>query len=409
MDLEKDYFLSIGAGDHQIGLIHAAQNLGYRVIAVDRDPNAPGLADADMQLLCSTWKSDKILHLLQESLVVDKIAGVGCRSYGKARESAAIIARHFSLPGPKPESMKAFLDKRLFKQACRHLSIPSAVAYTFPEQIQPEHIQWKNYLPLLVKPIDGHAKEGITILESEKDVFSFFRQEKRLDKFIAEKYIRGKEITVMGFVDDSQFHLICITERFVSQEVPKFVDLRHNYPMILSNEIKEQICSYIQSISSHFQLHFTPIVAEFFYCTEDSNTSLYLIECLPETGGEYLADHLFPAVFRMDYFNYLVKLCVGETLSNNFLQEKEETYRVSICFIPQQDGMLKEIIFPKRLWKHKNFLFAKYLKKTNDQTLHKRGNKDRLAVFGLKFPFSETQYEREIQQIIEETKIEYEP
>ena len=40
----KDAIVSVAAGTSQLALIRAAKRLGYAVIAVDRDPNAPGFA-----------------------------------------------------------------------------------------------------------------------------------------------------------------------------------------------------------------------------------------------------------------------------------------------------------------------------------------------------------------------------
>ena len=40
--------LFVGAGRHQLRAIKRAKELGIRVVAADRNPDAPGLAEADL-------------------------------------------------------------------------------------------------------------------------------------------------------------------------------------------------------------------------------------------------------------------------------------------------------------------------------------------------------------------------
>ena len=47
----SDVLLLIGAGNAQIEGINTAKNLGFKVIAIDGDPNAPGLKKADVGIV----------------------------------------------------------------------------------------------------------------------------------------------------------------------------------------------------------------------------------------------------------------------------------------------------------------------------------------------------------------------
>ena len=50
----KDAIISVAAGEGQVPLIRTVRRLGFAVIAVDRDADAPGMALAEDRVVCST-------------------------------------------------------------------------------------------------------------------------------------------------------------------------------------------------------------------------------------------------------------------------------------------------------------------------------------------------------------------
>ena len=58
--------LIIGAGEAQLGGIRKAREMGCRVIAVDGNPSAPGLAEADLGKALDIMDFTKIIELAHE-------------------------------------------------------------------------------------------------------------------------------------------------------------------------------------------------------------------------------------------------------------------------------------------------------------------------------------------------------
>ena len=128
--LSLGYFLSLGAGHSQVNLIKAASQLGYKVIAVDRNLAAPGFEEANLHMYCSVLQPKKILSNLENNLNIDgELMGVGCRSFGRANYCAALLAKRLTLPGPNPEKLSIFQDKAKLKKLMMKLEIPTAVSY----------------------------------------------------------------------------------------------------------------------------------------------------------------------------------------------------------------------------------------------------------------------------------------
>jgi formate-dependent phosphoribosylglycinamide formyltransferase (GAR transformylase) len=87
--------LFVGAGRHQRRAILRAKELGLRVAAVDRNPDAAGLAEADIRRVADFSDSDAVLKAIARL----RIDGVLTISADRAVPVVAAIAAQLGLPG----------------------------------------------------------------------------------------------------------------------------------------------------------------------------------------------------------------------------------------------------------------------------------------------------------------------
>jgi biotin carboxylase len=88
--------LVLGAGRQQLGLLDAARKRGLVVVAVDRDPSAPGFRLADRRALIS-FEDEPALHRLAEA---ERIDGVISPANDWSVGIAARVAQRLALPHP---------------------------------------------------------------------------------------------------------------------------------------------------------------------------------------------------------------------------------------------------------------------------------------------------------------------
>ena len=67
--MTKRTLLIIGAGHEQVPAIKLAHDLGYRVIATDRNPSAPGFGYADVNEIVSTADAEGNLAIARRHAV----------------------------------------------------------------------------------------------------------------------------------------------------------------------------------------------------------------------------------------------------------------------------------------------------------------------------------------------------
>lgn len=432
-ELQKKYFISLGAGRNQVPLIEAARNLGLQVIAVDRDLQAPGFEHADIHLQCSIFRPRKIMQMLSENLTQGQITGVACRSFGSANLSAAILSHTYGTPGLAPRTVKLFRNKRLLKERLAAAGITT-----------PRSFSWKTYYdklgmkmadtPLVVRPVAGHGKIGLTVLNSREDIIAFLDEHPEdSGQFLAEEFVNGDEVTVLGLVRDGKFELFSITDKITSTVAPRFAEKMHRYPSLISETNKERIVEAMQKIVDLTGVKTAPIVAEFIVgrAAQDQDDRIFLIECQPEIGGEYLADYVVPAARNTSFFQEVIALSSRSNLRPepiqpttaprrarklSWLPERTETVVeapreecVLIRFVTQQTGTLRYFRFPEGLEDHPGFIFARQFKQPGDATATERGNLDRVAVIGLKGPLDQRlELESDLEEMVNHTIVEYE-
>ncbi|PJZ56479.1 ATP-grasp domain-containing protein [Leptospira barantonii] len=319
---QKGYFLSIGAGTNQVPLISAAIDLGYSVIAVDQNDRAPGLGVASLRIMESVTEYRKILKTVSEIPMQGTILGVGTRSYGKATYTASYIAEKLKLRYASLDCVEICSDKNLLKETANKVGILT------PESYDPKSPIAKNQFPFVYKPSRGYGKEGIRTFHDPEEWEHFLKSKKKTAKpktssakkktsahnvekndWIAEEYIPGFEITVCGLVQNGEFFPASISHKDVTKYAP-YLEIAHTLPF-LHSELIGEILLNCRALIAATKMNNCPFVAEFRINPEGE---IYLIEAVPEVGGEFLADTLIPNYFGSSYFENLVKLLVGEKI-----------------------------------------------------------------------------------------------
>lgn len=371
------WFLSCGAGYHQVPLAQAAKALGFKLAACDRNPRAPllkmGLVDRFLPV--SLTDVDGIeASLTGDDALSAGLSGVYARSYGKAVEVAHAVARRRSLTSNPHGALRFFRDKRRYKARLAAWQVP--VPADRPSDTGP----W------ILRPESGHAKEGIQILTDAAERASL------PDHAFIEPLIQGKECILLGLVVNGTYHPIVLTDRFKNED---FTDAMHVFPSELAGFVRYQMVEHCRRIVRRSGLKNGPFLAEFIV---DEKDHPYLIECAPEVGGEFLADDLIPLMTGLPYFEILVRLFSG--MDSDSIQrelrsaiEREKAGSMVIQYLPplppapaqpavseapEASGPPSPSLFPAALFRDPGFCFARELPVTAS-----RQNGRRPGVFAL--------------------------
>ena len=216
----RQRLLVLGAGPAQLGLLRAARRRGLFVIAVDRDPAAPGFEYADKRALVSTEDEPGIDRLARAEDVDGIISPgadwpVGDRRAGRRATRAAASDRRRDGRARDDEvaAARAFRGRRR-AAAARLLDEPRRA-------------------PCVVKAPDRQGQRGLTLVRTAEELPAAIEaaiEASRNGTYIVEELVEGPEVTVNAFSVGGVFHPLTVTDRLTADPPAFGVALAHAWP-----------------------------------------------------------------------------------------------------------------------------------------------------------------------------------
>jgi biotin carboxylase len=219
-DRARQRLLVLGAGPAQIGLLRAAHERGLFVIAVDRDPAAPGFAYADKRAIVSTEDEPGVDRLAR----AENVDGIVSPGADWPVGVAARVAARLALPHPiDPATATLATTKPRQRERFAAAGVP-----------QPRLLD-EPVAPSVVKAPDRQGQRGLTFVRTEEELapaIDAALAASRNGSFIVEEYVDGPEVTVQAVSVDGVFHPLLVTDR-VTADPPAFgVALAHVFPCL---------------------------------------------------------------------------------------------------------------------------------------------------------------------------------
>jgi biotin carboxylase len=222
---ERTYsLLVLGAGPAQLGLLEAARESGLFVIAVDRDPAAPGFRLADRRALISAEDEPAIERLARS----ERVDGIIAPGIDWPVAIAARIAARLALPHPIDAHSAALATSKL-KQ--RERFDEAGVPQPGFEVVRDA---WADVgYPCVVKAPDRQGQRGLSVVVEPAGLGEAVREAmaaSRSGVALVEELVPGPEITVNAVSVDGEFFPLTVTDR-ITADPPAFgVALAHVWP-----------------------------------------------------------------------------------------------------------------------------------------------------------------------------------
>jgi len=156
---------------------------------------------------------------------------------------------------------------------------------------------------MIIKPKVGHAKVDVKLLTNTESLKKVYDENMTgMGELILEKFIEGDEIIAIGIIHERKYYLIEITEKETTPP-SHFVDITHITPS-KHDDLAENIEKIGQSIAQAFEITTSPLIMELIV---DKNKDLWVIEAVPEFGGEFIPDILIPASTNYNFIRETIK------------------------------------------------------------------------------------------------------
>lgn len=274
--------LILGAADGSMATYRTASALGYRTIAVDLRPTAPGVALADEFVPLSTRDVDGLADFLG---CRTDVAGILSPSTDVALPTQLALAERFGLPcGLTPETVAASVDKRHFRRICDELGLPG---YRWIQGGD-----WRAAglrFPVVVKPADAQSSRGVTRCPDGSTVDAAVAEATRFsyrDSIVIEEEVQGLHCGCECVIDGGRAVFVALTERQLTPP-PRAITIAHLLPAGLPDGVRERIVSMVDALCARLGYRAGPLNLDL---VVDADGVPHLIEIGARTGGDPLGE-----------------------------------------------------------------------------------------------------------------------
>jgi biotin carboxylase len=231
--------LMIGAGRHQRRAIERARELGLRVVAVDRNAEAPGLAAAD---------EGEVVDFTNVGEVIDAgrrhdVDGALTVSADRAVPVVAAVAEALDLPGIGVETAHLMTHKVAMRRRFAERGVPQP-AFAALRRLSERHAALETTgLPAVLKPADSGGQRGVFRLESMDDLEAHLHAalaESSTGEAIVESFHDGLELNGLAVARDGEVELLTLSDRLRPPGIGFGVGWTHLYPSTLYGDTLER-------------------------------------------------------------------------------------------------------------------------------------------------------------------------
>ncbi|MGR3178630.1 MAG: ATP-grasp domain-containing protein [Candidatus Anammoxibacter sp.] len=303
--------VSVAAGESQVLLIKKMKELGYAVISIDRNPEAPGFNYSDESLYLGTFESKPITEELDKLKDKYNIRGVFTRSSGPPVVTVAAIADHFNLPGATEKAASVIVNKCGLMNLCQSNGIKTPESQIIDETGYFDLIA--KQLPCVIKPAIGLiGKQGVTLVRERDRIDSAFQEAKSASftgEVLLEKFIPGDDIGLMSVVFEGKVYpVVLLRELNEFGSDGKLLAKGISIPYEPGSRVSQLINDLAQSIVDITGVKYSPFLMS---CRYSDDCFPVPIEVHLDFGGDGILDTLLPQSTDFDFIKYVLQVILG--------------------------------------------------------------------------------------------------
>lgn len=364
--------LVLAAGILQIPVIQKAREKGYYVIAVDDDPNAPGMALADKAIAPGGLMNEEKMVAIAKA---EKVDGVIHPCSEVAMNVMGRINDELGLCGISKEIAIRATNKHLMREAFEKYGAPSPKSILTKDEGDAWAIFSKKFdTNAILKPSRNSGSRGIAKVVkgiSKNEFDALYRRaldESRDHQVLIEQFIEGPEFSVEVIVWKGEPYVLAVTDKKTT-EAPYFVELGHNQPSVYPEEIQQKLKDGAMAGCKALGLTYCAAHCEL----KIQNGEAYLMEIGARMGGDFISTELTHLSSGIDMVAATIDVVLGVKPN---LKPVEEKHGVCIRYFTPDPGKLEKITGVEIL-KDKHIYDAKIYIKPGDVVNEVKSSLDR--------------------------------
>jgi len=330
--------LVLGAGPAQLGLLETAHERGLHVIAVDRDPHAPGFRFADRRAIVSVEDEPAIDRLAS----AERVDGVVAPGIDFPVAIAARIAARLGIPHPlDPPTAQVATSKLRQRERFAEAGVPHARYRVCASLAEATEAARELGFPCVVKAPDLQGQKGLGLVQDEAALAEAFDNARGLARssiVLVEELVAGPELTVNAFSSGGRFHPLTVTDRVVAEPPAFGVALAHVWPSELPEDVVAEAVRVAEAAAAAVGVQEGPTYTQVLVGEEGPRVG----ELAARLGGGHDAE-LCEAALGVDLNQLAVAAALGERLYDGGFVPDEQAGGACVRFLVPEPGVLEAV------------------------------------------------------------------
>jgi biotin carboxylase len=232
--------LFVGAGRNQRRAIQRVRELGVHVVAVDKNADAPGFADADAHEAVDFADAEAVAVVAR----ANGVDGVMTLAADRAVPIVARVAELVGLPGIGSDAAHLATNKIAMRRAFAEQGVP-----------QPRYAAVRDYasakaacetigFPAVLKPADSAGQRGLYLVGDMDELarsLPMTLAASPTQEAVLDEYFEGREVNTLLVARAEDVTLITASDRIRPEGVGFGVALTHLYPSTLFGDALAEV------------------------------------------------------------------------------------------------------------------------------------------------------------------------
>lgn len=296
----------VGAGHLQLPAYACARQLGLRIVAIDKNAQAPGMRLADAAFPIDTRDREGAIAIAQ----AESVAGVITLCTDYPVRTVAAVSEALGLPGLSPTSALWATHKGLMRERFRIAGAPSPGFARVASEAEALRALEALGLPAIVKPAASSGSRGVYKVTEIGEAARAFRHAASIDgtdtEVIVEQFIDGPEVSVEAVSSSGACHVIAITDKVTTGD-PHWVETGHSQPSRLpeaqQSSIRDCVAAGLDALGINDCVSHVEIKV--------SRMGPQLIEVGARLGGDFISTELTLRSSGVDMVRCAIDIALG--------------------------------------------------------------------------------------------------
>jgi biotin carboxylase len=342
------------------------------VVAVDRNPAAPGFVHADRRAIVSVEDE----HAIDRLAAAEQVDGVIAPGIDFPVAIAARVAARHNLPHPlTPGVAQAAVSKLKQRERLADAGVPHAAYRICASLAESREAADELGYPCVVKPPDRQGQRGLSVVsrpEDLTDALDAALAAARGPTVLVEKLVAGRELTVNAFSVGGAFHPLTVTDRVVAEPPAFGVALAHVWPSELSADVVEEAIELARASADAIGVAEGPTYTQVLAGEE----GVVVGELAARLGGGHDAE-LCEAALGVDLNGLAIAAALGDVVPVADVQSGEAAGGACVRFLVAPEGSVEAVEGVERAQESDGTVWVRVYRQPGDEVRELRTGADR--------------------------------